>query len=177
MLEEKIILCRKGSKRSFSLCKLTEKEIAVCLSLQDTVVEIIGDPTVFQPITKEELAESVRLDSVYGVYDGEKIAAWSMFIHNRDTDRTLADDAGLPRTACLTFDGVLVHPAYRGYGMQRFFLSLAEKTAQMCGAAYVLATVAPPNTHSYQNFQKTGFVVLREYIKYGYPRYLLQKMV
>jgi len=175
MNNEKIILYRKGSKHAFSLCKLTEKEMDMCLAMQDIIVEIIGDPTVFQPITREELEESVRCDSVYGVYDGETLAAWSMFIHNRDTDRTLADDAGVPRAACLTFDGVLVHPAYRGYGLQRFFLTLAEETARACGAAYVLATTSPANTHSYQNFHKAGFLVLREYIKYGHPRYLLQK--
>ncbi len=175
--KETLVLSGRDGEHRFFFRSLTRADIETALAMQETIVRLIGDPTVFQPITREELEESVNLDSVYGVFDGDTIAAWSMFIHNRDTDRSLADDASLPRRAVLTFDGVLVSPACRGLGLQRFFLGKAVDTAKNLGASHVLATVAPVNPYSFRNFQKMGFTVMKEYIKYGYPRYLLQKQL
>lgn len=167
----------KGEKeKSFSLRLMKKEEIGACLALQETVVSGIGNRAVFEPLTEEELLESVKLDTVAGLFDGEKLAAFCMLIHNRDTDRSLAEDAALAREEVLTFDGVLVLPAYRGYGMQRFFLHFAEEKAHQLGALHVLATVAPTNPHSRRNFEKTGFFVVKEYKKYGgYPRLLVRK--
>lgn len=170
-----IKLMKREKEKTFSLRLIHKEEIKACLALQETVVSGIGNRAVFEPLTAEELSESVIRDTVAGLYDGAQLAAFCMLIHNRDTDRSLADDAALPREAVLTFDGVLVLPRYRGYGMQRFFLGFAEETARGIGALHILATVAPGNPHSRQNFEKAGFRVVQEYIKYGYPRLLVHK--
>lgn len=175
----RIIKLIKGEKeKTFSLRLIKNEEIEACLLLQETVVTGIGDRALFEPLTREELSESVSLDTVAGLYDGDALAAFCMLIHNRDTDRSLAEDAGLPREAVLTFDGVLVLSAYRGFGIQRLFLEFAEETARKEGATFVLATVAPPNLHSRRNFERAGFSVIKEYKKYGgYPRLLVQKRI
>ena len=131
--------------------------------------------TKCEPLTEEELLESAEVDSVFGLFDGDTLAAFSMIIHNRETDRSLAPDAEKACGETFTFDGVLVRPAFRGFGIQRLFLSLAEKEAKKHGAACILATTAPPNLHSRKNFESMGFSIVKEYIKYGYPRLLLKK--
>jgi len=175
----KTVTLIKGEKeKTFSLRLIKKEEIKDCLALQETVVAGIGNRALFEPLTEEELSESVALDTVAALFDGENMAAFCMLIHNRDTDRSLADDDGKRRESVLTFDGVLVLPDYRGYGIQRLFLDFAEEKARRLGAMHILATVAPQNPHSRRNFEKQGFSVIKEYKKYGgYPRLLVCKSV
>lgn len=172
-----IELSRGEVRHAFCLYTLMADAVEAALSLQEAVLPHIKVPGLFQPLSREELLDSVRHDTLWGLYDGESMVALCMLVHNRDTDRSLAPDAGRPNAACITFDGVLVHPEYRGFGIQRLFLSLAAEKAATLSAGTVLATVAPENKYSRQNFSAAGFSVLREYEKYGYPRLLVGKEV
>ncbi len=175
MQAETLSLSSKTETRTFSIRRLSRADIPAALSLQEEVLSLIPSRALFEPLTEAELLESAEIDSVFGFFDGDTLAAFSMIIHNRETDRSLAPDAEKACGETFTFDGVLVHPAYRGFGMQRLFLSLTEKEAKKCGASCILATTAPPNLHSRKNFESMGFSIVKEYIKYGYPRLLLKK--
>lgn len=175
MCPDAVTLTSKTETRAFSLRRLTRSDIPVALSLQKEALALIPSRALFEPLTEEELWESAALDSVFGLFDGDTLASFAMIIHNRETGRSLAPDAEKTCAVAFTFDGVLVRPSHRGFGMQRFFLSLAEKEAKKCGASCILATTAPPNSHSRKNFESMGFSIVKEYIKYGYPRLLLKK--
>ena len=175
MYPKSVTLTSKTETRTFSLRGLSRADLPAALALQKEALILIPSRALFEPLTEEELLESAEMDSVFGLFDGDTLAAFSMIIHNRETDRSLAPDAEKTCTETFTFDGVLVRPAFRGFGMQRFFLSLAEKEAKKHGAACILATTAPPNLHSRKNFESMGFSIVKEYIKYGYPRLLLKK--
>lgn len=175
MCHNVVTLTSKTQSRTFFLRKLLGADIPAALALQKEALALIPSRALFEPLTEAELLESAEMDSVFGLFDGDTLAAFAMVIHNRKTDRSLAPDAEKTCEEVFTFDGVLVRPNFRGFGMQRLFLEIAANEAKKCGASCILATTAPPNCHSLRNFESMGFSVVKEYIKYGYPRLLLKK--
>ena len=106
-------------------------------------------------------------------------------VFNRKTKRNLAVDWEEERgkeiyKKCLTVDSIQVHPEYRGYGIQKEFLKMADEVAGKIGVKYIAATVAPDNSYSLNNFREGGYVchgTKSPYIKYGSNRLLMRKKV
>ena len=119
-------------------------------------------PKTFALTTEEELLESILVDYCYGIFSDNQLLAFAICVLNRETPRNLS--SLLPQANCLdyiTFDTIQVHEAYRGYGIQQFFLQEAEHLAKRVNAPYILATVAPHNLPSHRNFDKANYQTLR----------------
>lgn len=87
-------------------------------------------------------------------------------------------DLGFSREQLLRvvhMDTVAVHPEYRGLGLQRKLMQLAEASLAGAGERILLCTIHPENRYSLQNAQKRGFVIEKELAKYGSVRYILRK--
>ena len=131
----------------------------------------------FATITKDELEDSILNDRVFvAICEGEPIA-FAIVVKNRESERSLAKDAGLPIEDVASFDGVIVAPEHRGNGLQKIFLSLAEIFAKGWGAKRILATVAEANAHSRKNFRDMKYDELCVIPKYGSTRILLSKAI
>lgn len=184
--EEVEFFCKSsGQKRKFRLRSLFPADINDVLQLQDKVVGGLKDKAIFQPSSKEEFLESMLVDACYGLYDGDRLAALTLIVFNRKDVRNLsADWDDLKKKThyweYVTFDTIEVDPDYRGYGIQSYFIGVAEELTLKVGAEYLIATVSPDNPYSLRNFENRGFerhATKNPYAKYGSKRILVRKQI
>lgn len=74
-------------------------------------------------------------------------------------------------------DTAVVHPAYRGLGLQRKLTAEAESALTGQGERILMSTVHPDNRFSLQNMQSMGYEVLARVEKYGSVRYVTRKYI
>ena len=72
-------------------------------------------------------------------------------------------------------DTSAVHPDYRGLGLQRKMVQMAEQALSGSGRKILLCTVHPDNHYSLNNMLKQGYNVQRRIGKYGSERFVLRK--
>ena len=153
----------------FFIRRLGLDAIPEILALQQHACDAMSDKSLFFPLSREELVESMHLDTVLGAFseDGQ-LAGFALFVINRQTSRNLGADAGVPWEKSYTFDVVVCDPAWRGHGLQRAFIDCCLEEARKGGADTVLATVSPSNKYSLDNFLQKGFLVRKTGLrKYG----------
>lgn len=182
-LSETIELTRKKKTKKFHAKSLFPSDLPQMLEVQDEVLRSLEQPNLFERSTEEEILESMLVDGCYGIFDEEKLVAFSVLVLNRKSERNLCVDwvgqsKNEPFWEYLTFDSVQVLPSYRGFGMQRYFLHLAENIAAITRAKYIVATVSPENSSSIENFKKSNYAVHPQknpYVKYKKKRLLIRK--
>ena len=75
-------------------------------------------------------------------------------------------------------DTIVVHPLYRGQGLQQKLTALAEQDLCSRGFRYFMCTVHPDNKYSKDNMEKQNYKVVKEALKYGgLPRLIFLKIV
>jgi ribosomal protein S18 acetylase RimI-like enzyme len=156
-------------REHFSIRRLGFEAIPEILAVQQRACDAMPDKSLFFPLSREELVESMHMDTVLGAFseDGQ-LAGFALFVNNRQTPRNLSADAGLPWDKTYTFDVVVSDPAWRGYGLQRAFIDCSLEEARKGGADTILATVSPSNKYSLDNFMQKGFTVIKSGMsKYG----------
>lgn len=158
--------------RSGEVIKLREldfHDLTPILKLQEIVYQSMPDQSMLAPLTREELIESLHLDFLIGAFNPEnELVAFTLLVANRKGKRNLASDGNLDWHKCATLDMVMVHPSYRGNGFQQILINTVVESACNEQIQYILATVAPDNAHSLDNFKKLGFVVtIPNLSKYG----------
>lgn len=167
----------KGKK--FLMRQLTFEDTSAILNLQDECVAALPSSDLFFPLSREELLESLHLDTVMGVEAADgSLAAVSVLVSNRNSLRNLARDVKLKPTDAFTFDAVMVAPCWRGYGLQKVLVERAIAKSVAKGVAVILATVSPDNSHSLSNFLEMGFAKICSAEKYnGLKREILEYRV
>ena len=153
-------------------------DLTAILNLQEVVYQAMPDPSQLAPLTRNELIESLHLDSLIGVFNSRnELVAFTLLVANRKGTRNLASDGRLNWRKCATLDMVMVHPSYRGNKLQQTLVATVIDRACNEETEYILATVAPDNTHSLDNFKQMGFTVaIPNLSKYGgLQRALLSK--
>lgn len=167
--------------RSGEVIKLRElgfHDLTTVLNLQKEVYQAMPDPSQLAPLTRNELIESLHLDTLIGAFNSRgELIAFTLLIANRKGKRNLASDGRLDWHKCATLDMVMVHPSYRGNHLQqKLVVTIIDSTCNE-SIEYILATVAPDNSHSLDNFKQMGFdVAVSNLSKYGgLQRVLLSK--
>lgn len=161
--------------RQFQLRLLGFENVRQILELQQRVVEALPSPEMYYPLSRDEIFESLHLDRLFGFYTDDRLVAMALLVNPRQGDRNLALDFNLDPTTAITFDVVIVDPATRGYGLHRLFINHAITYAGELHASHILATVAPDNPHSLNNFLATGFQIYDTRTKYNnLQRHLLR---
>jgi GNAT superfamily N-acetyltransferase len=182
-LDEKITRTRSnGDTQEFVLRLCRPEDLEDILALQTLVKKSLGGyGEIFVEDTREELAESLELDCCIGVWADGRLVAFSLSIANRISDRNLArklDISDADLSDYVTYDTTFVHPDFRGFGLQQYFMPIKDRDARERGASYALCTVSPDNPHSLYNIQATGFQVVRRCTMYGgVERFILEKPV
>lgn len=72
-------------------------------------------------------------------------------------------------------DTAAVHPDYRGLGLQRKLVHMAEQELSGKGKRILLCTVHPDNRFSLNNMLRQGYAIAKRVGKYGSERYVLRK--
>ena len=166
----------ESDNRQFTIKRLGFQDLSAIMALQESVLAALPDKNLYFPLTRDELLESLHLDTLEGVYnDKEEIIAFSLVVSPRIGSRNLASSLSASPDETLTFDVVMVHPIWRGNGIQRILLARAIESMEQVNATRILATVAPDNTHSLDNFLASGFSIIDTQTKYaGLTRHILQ---
>ena len=75
----------------------------------------------------------------------------------------------------VNMDTAAVHPDYRGRGLQKQLMQLAEAELASTGKSILLCTVHPENQFSLNNVLSQGYQIQRTVPMYGSIRHILRK--
>ena len=149
--------------------RLFPKDLGLAIKLQNDIIEELEDDNIFVETTKQEYLESMLIDFCYGLFDNDSLVAVCIIVLNRETDRNLVstlENSNIQNKLkqisfvdSITFDTIQVKRDYRGFGIQKFFLSVAENLCSALNAQYIIASVSPQNTYSKTNFIRFGYTV------------------
>ena len=139
-------VCGRPASRTMTLRTAGPEDAAAFYALQNEVRAAMPHPEQFVPDTLENIARYLKEDLCIGGWDG-----WA------------------------NADSAIVHPDYRGNGLQRKLLEAALGLLRP-GIVGIGATVSPENQYSLNNALASGFeIVCRREMYGGYDRYLLAK--
>ncbi|MFB9750111.1 GNAT family N-acetyltransferase [Paenibacillus hodogayensis] len=143
--------------------RLGREGLAEVHDLMADVVSRIPDKALFYADDDQYFHELLEQDGeMYGAYDKEKLAAYSILAHPGRGANNLARQFGVPDeelSRVWVLDSTIVHESVRGRGLQRYFNVLREKRAVALGAKYLYSTVHPDNAASRRNLEAAGFVL------------------
>ena len=128
----------------------------------------------------ENIAAYLTDDLCLGVYDGPRLGAYFILRYCGQSEHNYAAFLGVPKSEWdhwANADSAIVHPDWRGNGLQRKLLEAAMPLLRP-GIVGIGATVSPENQYSLNNALASGFTIAARREMYGgYDRYLLKKMV
>ena len=117
-------------------------------------------------------------DLCLGAWDGERLGAYFILRYCGHSEHNYAAFMGIPEAEWehwANADSVIVHPDWRGNGLQRILLEDALPLLRP-GIVGIGATVSPGNPYSLNNAKACGFeIVSRREMYGGHDRYLLAK--
>ena len=150
--------------------QLSLAEMEEIVALQQLVIQSLEDSTILQPLSHAELENILENNGVMlGAFQGDQLIACRALLKPDPTeDEHLGVDAGADDLSRVLYQEVsFVHPAYRGYGLQR---KLGERVMELVDLAdfdFVCATVKPFNIASLKDKFSQGMQVVALKKKYG----------
>lgn len=157
----------------------TMDDLEAVMELQDRINKGMNNPDWFAATSREENIFFLQEpNTIYGVFDRDKLIAYSSIGFPGKEETNLGWDLGWPQECtlrCATLDTIVVDKDYRGMGLQRTLIQLCVKhVKQIMPDCIVLTTICPDNIYSLRNAQAEGFEVLMRKLKYGgVDRYIL----
>jgi ribosomal protein S18 acetylase RimI-like enzyme len=159
---------------------LDESALQDILNLQELIARDLPSPEIFRLHDEDYFSRLFRLErSVIGVIVDGSLIAYSLIYIPGKGGENLGRDVGLPeeeleRVAHL--QAAVVHPAYRGNGLQKKMGAAHLKVIEEMGFEHVLCTVSPKNPFSLRNVFSNGFVIRGLKPKFeGAWRYIMYK--
>ena len=155
-------------------------DAAAFFALQNEVRAAMPHPEQFVPDTRENIAAYLAHDLCLGVFDGERLGAYFILRYCGQSEHNYAAFLGIPQAEWdhwANADSAVVHPDWRGNGLQRKLLEAALPLLRP-GVVGIGATVSPENQYSLNNALACGFTIAARREMYGgYDRYLLEKRI
>jgi len=167
-------------KESYKMCFLDKSFLQDILELQDRITQDLPAPEIFRLLEDDYFSEIFRLDrAVIGVTTEDGLIAYSIIRLPGDAEDNLGRDIGLPETdldKVAHLQATVVHPAYRGMGLQRRMARAHLEVIEDLGYEHVCCTVSPKNPVSLGNIISSGFVIKNLTPKFeGWWRYIMYK--
>jgi GNAT superfamily N-acetyltransferase len=159
---------------------ITPAEAGGVHRLHCEIVAGLPSPDLFRPAGAAFFEAHCGFSGVtLGVFDGARLAAYSLMRFPGSDPDNLGRDIGLPEAELphvVHFELVGVHPAYRGRSLQDVMLRARMPLVLAAGCHHGLLTVAPANLHSLRNTLRNGFALTALRRKYGGAwRYVLHR--
>jgi hypothetical protein len=154
------------------------------LKLQGIIAENLPCPEIFMLHDEEYFLETLHRErSVIGISTPEGLVAYSIIripgFSPDGTDGNLGRDINLPREDLETvahLQAIAVHPACRGFGLQRRLAGAHLRVIEELGYKHVCCTVSPKNPVSLANMLSRGLMIENLRPKFdGWCRYILHK--
>lgn len=171
-------VCGQPESRTITLRAAGPEDAAAFYALQNEVRAAMPHPEQFVPDTLENIARYLKEDLCIGGWDGGRLGAYFILRYCGQDAHNYAAFMDIPREewdGWANADSAIVHPDYRGNGLQRKLLEAALALLRP-GIVGIGATVSPENQYSLNNALASGFeIVCRREMYGGYDRYLLAK--
>ena len=128
-------------------------------------------------ITSEEMAKWLQGGVVGAIYSGDKMIG--DVITRTVADPTKAEEIILSKlpSESLNADGTLVHPDFRGHGLQKVLLLSRLDLARKLGKETILSCVRAENGASLRNIINTGARILAYYPNYFPDSYNTARLI
>lgn len=153
-----------------SLVEATIADLSVIYDFQREVMGYIEQEEWFCPTDLEQYEKMLSTkDVVLKVMDGNRLAAFGSMVYGDNTDSCYASHLGFPKEEWgkwVNMDTIMVHPDYRGRGLQKYLFEQMEKRTSP-QIEWAAGTVSPYNTFSYHNFEQCGYEEKKRSMLYG----------
>ena len=173
-------ICGRPACQPVTLRRCTPEEAPAVLALQNTVHEGMPHPEWFVTSTLQEITDYTAGSLCLGAWQGERLGAYLTFHYCGEQPQNYAAFMDVPREEWLHWanaDSAVVHPDWRGNGLQRAMLEAALPLLPP-RITHLGATVCPDNPYSLRNALAAGFVIrCRREMYGGFDRYLLEKQL
>lgn len=170
----------RPARQTVTLRRCTPAEAPAVFALQNEVRAAMPHPEQFVPDTLENIAVYLRTGVCIGAWQQGRLGAYLILRLCGQSDENYAAFLGVPQSQWQHWanaDSAVVHPDWRGNGLQRAMLEAALPLLPP-QITHLGATVSPDNSHSLHNAQAGGFVIrCRREMYGGYDRYLLEKQL
>lgn len=133
--------------------QLENKELFVCDALE--FVEAVVKKEGFAILAKSETRQIVGVFLVRFPHNAEDNLGRDIHLDGEELDKVAH------------LESAVVHPRYRGMGLQRKMLAYAEELLEEKEFRYYMATVSPFNPASFKTLQKNGYKKVITTIKYN----------
>ena len=155
-------------------------DAAAFYALQNEVRAAMPHPEQFVPDTLENITGYLRTGICIGAWQQRRLGAYLILRLCGQSDENYAAFLGVPQSQWQHWanaDSAVVHPDWRGNGLQRKLLEAALPLLRP-GIVGIGATVSPENQYSLNNALACGFTIAARREMYGgYDRYLLEKRI
>lgn len=138
-------VCGRPASRTMTLRAAGPEDAAAFYALQNEVRAAMPHPEQFVPDTLENIARYLKEDLCIGGWDGGRLGAYFILRYCGQDAHNYAAFMGIPREewdGWANADSAIVHPDYRGNGLQRKLLEVAL-TRLRPGIVGIGATVSP----------------------------------
>lgn len=148
-----------------------KEDVEAVYELMMEVYDGLAEKSCFVPEEKENLYDYVDKGMIFLACDGDKrLAGYFLVIYPGAGAENLAADLGFSaakqkKTAHM--ESCCVREEYRGSGMEKDFLRIAEQCIDGKKYKYLMGTVSPSNAASVKSFEDCGYQVVRTQEKYG----------
>ena len=156
---------------------LDKGDINRIMELQDYVDKHMERDDHYFPTDKKTILKWMKQGAlVLGIYDNQKLIAVSCQCLNglffgKPLDNWMKLEG--KKIACHEF--VVVHPDYRGRGLQRRLMEVTTAKCKALGYDTIWCCVHPDNIYSRRNIEITGYSKIAEFTVDGWPRYIYSK--
>lgn len=166
----------------FEMKFLDAGSLAELLELQNIIAANLPSPEIFMLHDEGYFREALRLEhSAIGVRIEEMLIAFSIIRIPGLSAENLGRDISLPEeelTRLAHLQAAAVHPAYRGYGLQRSLTLAHLDVIEGMGFEHACCTVSPKNPVSLGNYLSCGLAIERLCPKmHGWWRFILHKNI
>lgn len=118
--------------------------------------------------------------SLWVAMDGERMAAAFDALYPKFESFNYGYAIGLTGEELLmvvNMDTAVVHPDYRGLGLQKRLMERAEQELHAAGMRILMCTVHPENQFSLNNVLAQGYTICKTAPMYGSIRHILRKNI
>jgi len=153
------------------------------IKLQDTIMEDLEDKQLYAPTEKEEFISYLRNGGKIIGYLDEKneLIAMAVYIKKGYEKGNYGYDLDLEGEKLLEVaqvESTVVRSDYRGNGLQRVLCEKIENIAKEEKVKILTSTASPYNKYSVNTFEKLGYEIKKDKLKYGgLRRYVLAKEI
>ena len=123
-------VCGRPASRTMTLRAAGPEDAAAFYALQNEVRAAMPHPEQFVPDTLENIARYLKEDLCIGGWDGGRLGAYFILRYCGQDAHNYAAFMGIPREewdGWANADSAIVHPDYRGIGLQRMLLEALQR--------------------------------------------------